>query len=180
MLDPVLKADQPLLTDSQSLLADWGIHAGNDIVLDASGMGQLIGTDESVPVAASYPTHPITRELQPDDRVSAGALDDADGRRHERPHRAAARRDKPQQLGRDRPRRAWPAASPPRPDDSDKKGPVRSARRVGAGDQSVTKADPKAGDSQPTRNRKRASSRSAIPTSRATRRSAFRATATCS
>jgi ABC-type uncharacterized transport system involved in gliding motility auxiliary subunit len=44
---------------------DWGINAGNDIVLDASGMGQLIGTkDASVPVVAPpYPPHAITEEF---------------------------------------------------------------------------------------------------------------------
>ena len=42
---------------------EWGIDVGNDIVVDASGIGQLLGTDASVPVAASYPPHPITDEL---------------------------------------------------------------------------------------------------------------------
>jgi ABC-type uncharacterized transport system involved in gliding motility auxiliary subunit len=59
MLDPLLKGPaQPLLTQ---FLADWGIRAGNDVVLDASGMGQMLGTDASVPVAAQYPPHPITQ-----------------------------------------------------------------------------------------------------------------------
>lgn len=59
MLDPLLKGPaQPLLTQ---FLTDWGIQAGNDVVLDASGMGQLLGTDASVPVAAQYPSHPITQ-----------------------------------------------------------------------------------------------------------------------
>jgi ABC-type uncharacterized transport system involved in gliding motility auxiliary subunit len=58
MLDPLLKGPaQPLLTQ---FLADWAIRAGSDVVLDASGMGQMLGTDASVPVAAQYPTHPIT------------------------------------------------------------------------------------------------------------------------
>jgi ABC-type uncharacterized transport system involved in gliding motility auxiliary subunit len=63
MLDPVLKPDQPQPTGLQSLLKDWGIDAANDVVLDVSGMGRLIGTDESVPVAASYPAHPITQDF---------------------------------------------------------------------------------------------------------------------
>ena len=63
MLDPVLKADQPQPVALQGLLKDWGIDAGNDIVLDVSGMGRLLGTDESVPVAASYPPHPITENF---------------------------------------------------------------------------------------------------------------------
>jgi len=59
MLDPLLKGPaQPLLAQ---FLAEWGIQAGSDVVLDASGMGQLIGTDASVPVAAQYPPHPITQ-----------------------------------------------------------------------------------------------------------------------
>ena len=60
MLDPPAKPGgpgQPLLTQ---FLMDWGINAGNDVVLDASGMGQLLGTDASVPVAAQYPPHAIT------------------------------------------------------------------------------------------------------------------------
>src|SRR4051812_8130385 len=63
MLDPVLKADQPQPTGLQALLKDWGIDAGNDVVLDVSGMGRLIGTDESVPVAVSYPPHAITENF---------------------------------------------------------------------------------------------------------------------
>lgn len=64
LLDPVLKADQPQPTGLQGLLKDWGIEAGNDVILDVSGMGRLIGTDESVPVAASYPPHPITEDFR--------------------------------------------------------------------------------------------------------------------
>ncbi|HEX9368349.1 MAG TPA: Gldg family protein [Vicinamibacterales bacterium] len=63
MLDPVLKVDQPQPAGLQALLKDWDIEAGNDIVLDISGMGRLLGTDESVPVAASYPPHPITENF---------------------------------------------------------------------------------------------------------------------
>ncbi|MDP2391020.1 MAG: Gldg family protein [Acidobacteriota bacterium] len=60
MLDPEAKSGantHPLLTQ---FLADWGIRAGNDVVLDASGMGQMLGTDASVPVAAQYPPHAIS------------------------------------------------------------------------------------------------------------------------
>lgn len=64
MLDPVLKPDQPQPAGLQSLLKDWGVEAANDVVLDVSGMGRLIGTDESVPVAASYPAHAITQDFQ--------------------------------------------------------------------------------------------------------------------
>ena len=61
LLDPVTKAEapgQPLLTQ---FLADWGIRAGNDLVIDASGLGQVLGTnDASLPVVVDYPAHPIT------------------------------------------------------------------------------------------------------------------------
>ena len=60
LLDPPAKggASQPLLAQ---FLTDWGVAAGDDVVLDASGVGQMLGTDASVPVAAQYPTHAITQ-----------------------------------------------------------------------------------------------------------------------
>ena len=63
LLDPVLKADQPQPAALQGLAREWGIEPDNDIILDISGMGRLLGTDESVPVAASYPAHPITENF---------------------------------------------------------------------------------------------------------------------
>jgi ABC-type uncharacterized transport system involved in gliding motility auxiliary subunit len=59
-IDPVEKADAPQPTNLIELAREWGITIGNNVVVDVSGMGQLIGTDASVPVAASYPSHPIT------------------------------------------------------------------------------------------------------------------------
>ena len=59
MLDPP-EANAPELTNIRAMLKDWSIEFGNDVVVDASGMGQLFGGDASVPVAASYPAHPIT------------------------------------------------------------------------------------------------------------------------
>jgi ABC-type uncharacterized transport system involved in gliding motility auxiliary subunit len=63
LLDPVVKADQPQQTNLAALLNEWGIKAGNDVVLDVSGMGRLIGTDESVPVVVTYPSHAITQNF---------------------------------------------------------------------------------------------------------------------
>ncbi len=60
LLDP---PDDPETTDQSnliSLLAEWGIEVGDDVVVDASGVGQLLGTDATVPVAATYPRHAIT------------------------------------------------------------------------------------------------------------------------
>jgi ABC-type uncharacterized transport system involved in gliding motility auxiliary subunit len=52
---------QPVL---DGFLREWGFNVGNNIVVDASGIGQLLGTDASVPVAASYPSHAITTNFQ--------------------------------------------------------------------------------------------------------------------
>jgi ABC-type uncharacterized transport system involved in gliding motility auxiliary subunit len=63
MLDPVIEADKPKPLLLQALLKEWAVQAGDDLVIDVSGMGRLIGTDASVPVAASYPPHPITQNF---------------------------------------------------------------------------------------------------------------------
>jgi len=63
LLDPPEKADSAPLTNLIALAHDWGINVGNNVVVDVSGMGQLIGANESMPVAASYPSHPITERF---------------------------------------------------------------------------------------------------------------------
>src|SRR5437667_5858303 len=62
-LDPPDKPTSPPLTNLVALAHDWGIDAGDNVVVDVSGMGRLIGTDASVPVAANYPSHPITQRF---------------------------------------------------------------------------------------------------------------------
>jgi ABC-type uncharacterized transport system involved in gliding motility auxiliary subunit len=59
-LDPPEKADSPPLTNLIGLAKDWGIEVGNNVVVDVSGMGQLFGASEVVPIAVTYPPHPIT------------------------------------------------------------------------------------------------------------------------
>jgi ABC-type uncharacterized transport system involved in gliding motility auxiliary subunit len=61
LLDPPDKPDSPPLTNLIALCHDWGMDLGNDVVVDVSGMGQFLGTDASVPVAANYPSHAITK-----------------------------------------------------------------------------------------------------------------------
>jgi ABC-type uncharacterized transport system involved in gliding motility auxiliary subunit len=61
LLDPPDKPDSPPLTSLVALAHDWGMDLGNDVVVDVSGMGQFLGTDASVPVAANYPSHAITK-----------------------------------------------------------------------------------------------------------------------
>src|SRR5262249_42070265 len=65
-LDPPDKVDSPALTNLVALAHDWGIQAGNNVVVDVSGMGRLtgLGTDASVPlVAPPYPSHAITQRF---------------------------------------------------------------------------------------------------------------------
>src|SRR6185503_18989583 len=62
-IDPPDKPDSPPLANLIALAHDWGVEVGNDVVVDVSGMGRLIGTDASVPLAASYPSHAITQRF---------------------------------------------------------------------------------------------------------------------
>jgi gliding motility-associatede transport system auxiliary component len=64
LLDPPEKADAQPLTNLVAFAKDWGVDVGRNVVVDISGVGQIIGTDESVPVAARYPTHPITENFK--------------------------------------------------------------------------------------------------------------------
>jgi len=62
-LDPVTEKDQqPAGLDS--LLQAWNIKLGNNIVIDASGMGRLLGTGPAVPLVVIYGDSPITKQLQ--------------------------------------------------------------------------------------------------------------------
>src|SRR3954452_23768118 len=63
LLDPPDRADAPEVKNVAALLKDWGIEIGTNVVVDVSGMGQLLGTDVSVPVAAKYDPHPITEHF---------------------------------------------------------------------------------------------------------------------
>jgi ABC-type uncharacterized transport system involved in gliding motility auxiliary subunit len=64
MLDPPDKQGQAPLTNLLALLKDWGIDAGNDVVVDTSGVGQLLGANEVTPVAVRYPSHPIVERFR--------------------------------------------------------------------------------------------------------------------
>jgi len=46
-----------------TLLREWSVDAGNNVVIDASGVGQIFGGDASVPVATTYAPHPITERF---------------------------------------------------------------------------------------------------------------------
>ena len=63
MLDPPESSKAAPLPNLEGLLREWGFDVGNNIVVDASGLGQLFGADAATPVAANYPAHPITDRL---------------------------------------------------------------------------------------------------------------------
>lgn len=63
LIDPPDKVSNPPLSNLLALLHDWDFQLGNDVVVDVSGLGRLIGTDASVPLAANYPSHPITERF---------------------------------------------------------------------------------------------------------------------
>ena len=64
-----------------SFLKDWGVKVDNDLVLDVSGVGRLMGAGPSIPLVTSYENHkitdrfkamtffPLTRSIGPD-RIS--------------------------------------------------------------------------------------------------------------
>ncbi len=64
MVDPATDPAAPEQPNLTALLKEWGLQLGNDVVLDASGIGRLLGTDASVPVAANYPPHAITTNFE--------------------------------------------------------------------------------------------------------------------
>jgi len=61
MVEPELKEHYPTLV---ALLKGLNIEAGNDVVVDVSGMGQLLGLSELAPLAMDYPYHAITQNFR--------------------------------------------------------------------------------------------------------------------
>jgi ABC-type uncharacterized transport system involved in gliding motility auxiliary subunit len=51
MIDPPTKTQTTQPASLIALAKEWGINFGNNLVVDASGIGQLLGTDASVPIA---------------------------------------------------------------------------------------------------------------------------------
>ncbi len=60
LVDPPTGTDNGQLPNLLGLLGEWNVEIGENVVVDASGMGQILGTDATVPVAAQYPPHAIT------------------------------------------------------------------------------------------------------------------------
>lgn len=63
LLDPRDGADAAPLTGLVALAHAWGIDAGDNVVVDVSSVGQMLGAGPSVPVVAQYADHPITDDF---------------------------------------------------------------------------------------------------------------------
>ena len=63
MIDPPDRADAPPPANLVALAHEWAMEVGNSVVVDVSGVGRLLGTSEEVPVAATYPSHPIVAQF---------------------------------------------------------------------------------------------------------------------
>ena len=62
LLDPPDKGTGPDTPNLIALAREWGIDVGKNVIIDASGMGQRIGTGPSVPIGRPV-QHPITNEF---------------------------------------------------------------------------------------------------------------------
>jgi ABC-type uncharacterized transport system involved in gliding motility auxiliary subunit len=67
MLDPPLKMGKEEMQENPGLdkmLESWGVTMDKDLALDTSGVGQIFGLSEVVPLVTNYESHPIVRDLK--------------------------------------------------------------------------------------------------------------------
>lgn len=67
LLDPPLSLRRQETTGNEplsKLLESWGVTLNKDLVLDASGVGQIFGLGPEVPLVTSYESHQIVREMK--------------------------------------------------------------------------------------------------------------------
>jgi ABC-type uncharacterized transport system involved in gliding motility auxiliary subunit len=64
MIDPPDRNSTLSVPNLIALAKEWGVDVGDNIVLDASGMGRAIGAGPEVPLAMAYPPHPITNNFR--------------------------------------------------------------------------------------------------------------------
>src|SRR5438552_3850851 len=67
MLDPPLKIGKEETADNvavNKVLESWGVTMIKDLAIDASGVGQIFGLSEVVPLVTSYDSNPIVREMK--------------------------------------------------------------------------------------------------------------------
>jgi|CXWL01.1.fsa_nt_gi ABC-type uncharacterized transport system involved in gliding motility auxiliary subunit len=61
MADPIEKAPAP---NYESVFTEFGVTPGADVVVDASGVGQLFGTGPFMPIVTEYPLHEVNKDLK--------------------------------------------------------------------------------------------------------------------
>jgi ABC-type uncharacterized transport system involved in gliding motility auxiliary subunit len=67
LLDPPLKLGREETGDNAALvkvLESWGVTLNRNLVVDTSGVGQLFGLSEVVPLVTTYESHAIVREMK--------------------------------------------------------------------------------------------------------------------
>jgi ABC-type uncharacterized transport system involved in gliding motility auxiliary subunit len=67
LLDPPLKMGRSEIADNDaltSLLANWGVTADKDLILDMNPIGQLTGLGPEVALVTGYESHAIVREMK--------------------------------------------------------------------------------------------------------------------
>ena len=67
MLDAPVTAGKEPVAENAALVAqlrEWGVTANKDLVLDTSGVGQIFGLSEVVPLVTSYESHPIVSPMK--------------------------------------------------------------------------------------------------------------------
>jgi ABC-type uncharacterized transport system involved in gliding motility auxiliary subunit len=66
-VDPPLKIGREEVANNaglMKLLESWGVTAQPDLVLDTSGVGQIFGLSEVVPLVTTYEAHAIVRDMK--------------------------------------------------------------------------------------------------------------------
>ena len=61
LTDPPQKAASP---NYESVFTEFGVTPGADVVVDASGIGQLFGTGPFMPIVTDYPFHEVNKDLK--------------------------------------------------------------------------------------------------------------------
>jgi ABC-type uncharacterized transport system involved in gliding motility auxiliary subunit len=67
LLDPPISLGRDETSPNEALvklLESWGVTLHNDIALDTSGIGQIFGLSEVVPLVTNYDTHVIVRDMK--------------------------------------------------------------------------------------------------------------------
>ena len=66
LLDPPLKIGRPTADNAalDTLLQSWGVSMENNLILDMSPVGQLLGVGPTIALVSTYDPHPIVNEMK--------------------------------------------------------------------------------------------------------------------